>query len=107
MTSRFRLPAIPAIICLIGVLAAPPVEAADPVENAGVGVGLTAGNLIFVPTKVFSTGVGVASAALAFLFSAGDVDLSRQILQDATQKPYWIDSEVARKAVGERPELKQ
>lgn len=96
-----------AIISLTALGTLTPVHGADPAENAGVAVGLTVGNSIAVPAKLVSMSVGITMGALSYILSAGNADLSRQILQDSTRPPHWIDAELARKAVGERPETAQ
>lgn len=84
-----------------------PLRAADPIEAAGVGVGLTAGNAVFLPAKAVSVGWGLTAGALSFILSGGNADLTRQIWSDVTEGPYLITPELARKAVGERPELQK
>jgi hypothetical protein len=100
---RFR----PLIIGLLltGVLSPLPLKAADPIEAAGIGIGLTAGNALFVPVKSISVFWGLTSGALSFVLSGGNADLTAQIWNDVTQGPYMITPQVARMAVGERPEL--
>ena len=80
-------------------------RAQDAVEAAGVGVGMTAGNSIFVPAKAISVSVGLLTGALSFVLTGGNADLTRQIWRDTTQGPYLITPEVAYKAIGQRPEL--
>lgn len=79
-------------------------RADDVIEKAGVGIELTAGNLVFLPAKAISTSMGLASGFLSFLLT-GNADLTTQIWQDTTQGPYVITPELAKKSVGERPEL--
>ncbi len=78
---------------------------AEPVEDAGVAVGVTAGNLWFVPIKAISVANGMLAGALSFIVTGGNGALTQQIWQDTLQGPYVITPEVARKAVGQRPEL--
>jgi hypothetical protein len=61
----------------------------------------------FVPVKAISFFWGLTEGALSFPLSGGNVELTKQIWQDTTQRPYLITPEVARTAIGERPELKQ
>jgi predicted permease len=82
-------------------------RAEDPIETAGITVGLTAGNILFLPLKAISVSIGVLSGGLSYVVSGGNADLTRQIWQDTTQGPYLITPEVAKKAVGERPELSE
>ena len=96
------------IILILAILLAPlPVPAEDPIETAGVGVGVTAGNVIALPMKAMSVFVGLTIGAVSFLFSGGNADLTKQIWNDVTEGPYVITPEVARTAIGERPELKK
>jgi len=80
-------------------------RAADVVEEAGVGVGLTAGNMIYVPMKAISLGWGLFESGISFVLSGGNAKLSKQILENTQEGPYLITPEVARKAIGSRPEL--
>jgi hypothetical protein len=80
-------------------------KAQDAVEAAGVGVGITAGNLVFVPAKAISLSMGLLSGALSFVMTGGNADLTRQIWRDTTHGPYLITPDVAYKAIGRRPEL--
>ena len=68
---------------------------------------MTAGNLLFLPLKAISVSIGAVSGALSYLVTGGNADLTKQIWQDTTQGPYLITPEVAKKAVGERPELSE
>ncbi len=85
----------------------PSLFAADLVEKAGIGIGVTAGNGVFVPAKVASVGTGLIGAALSFIFSGGDTEVARQMWRNSNQGPYLITPEVAQKAVSERPALQQ
>jgi hypothetical protein len=48
---------------------------------------------------------GLITGALSFIVTGGNLDLTKQIWQDTTEPPYLITPEVARKGIGERPEL--
>jgi hypothetical protein len=80
-------------------------KAQDPIEVAAVDIGVTAGNLVFLPAKALSVSVGLLSGALSYLVTGGNAELSRQIWRDTTQGPYVITPEVVYKAIGRRPEL--
>jgi hypothetical protein len=80
-------------------------KAEEPIEIAGIDVGVTAGNLVFLPAKAISVSMGAVSGALSFLLTGGNADLTRQIWRDTTEGPYLITPDVARKAIGQRPEL--
>lgn len=81
-------------------------RAEEPIETAGIATGITAGNMWFLPIKAISVSVGVLSGALSFLLT-GNADLSKQIWEDTTEGPYAITPEVAKQAIGDRPELRE
>jgi hypothetical protein len=83
------------------------VEAEEAIEIAAVDVGVTAGNLVFLPAKAISVSMGMVSGALSFLLTGGNADLTRQIWRDTTEGPYFITPQQARKAIGDRPELRE
>jgi hypothetical protein len=82
-------------------------KAEEAIEIAAVDVGVTAGNLIFVPAKAISVSMGMISGALSFVLTGGNADLTRQIWRDTTEGPYLITPQLARKAIGDRPELRE
>jgi hypothetical protein len=51
--------------------------------------------------------MGGVSGALSFVLTGGNADLTRQIWRDTTEGPYFITPELARKAIGHRPELRE
>lgn len=107
MSMRMKL-SLPGAVLLAATLASPlPLFAEEPNEIAGMAVGLTAGNMWFVPIKAISVVMGLTGGAVSFVLSGGNADLTQQIWRDTTEGPYLITPEVARKAVGERPELKK
>ena len=77
------------------------------IEKAGVAVGVSAGNVIFLPAKAISTSMGVFFGALSFVLTGGDTEIMRQAWRDSTEGPYLITTEVARKAIGTRPILSE
>jgi len=79
----------------------------DPIETAGVAVGVTAGNTVAVPAKIISVGTGLIAGALSFILTGGNAELTAQIWRDVTEGPYVITPSVARRAIGERPELEK
>jgi hypothetical protein len=89
---------------LIG-LSPVPVKAEEAIEKAGVGVGVTAGNLLFLPIKAISVTIGALSGALSFVVTGGDTEVTRQVWQDTAQGPYAITPEVVHTAIGYRPEI--
>jgi hypothetical protein len=102
-----KLPPLIIAIAFMLILSPLPLKAADPIEAAGMGVGLTVGNAMFVPIKALSVGWGLTVGALSFILSGGNADLTAQIWNDVTEGPYLITPDLARMAVGERPELKK
>ncbi|MBI4522860.1 MAG: hypothetical protein HY695_03490 [Deltaproteobacteria bacterium] len=81
------------------------VSADDRVEKAGVAVGVSAGNMLFIPVKAITLIWGAVGGALSYALSAGNEDLTRQIWDDTLRGPYVITPELARESIGERPEL--
>ena len=94
-----------AALLLCALLSPPTVSADDFIENAGVGIGVTAGNLIYVPFKVTIMVFAVPQAAFYWLLSGGNDQLTKQFLEDTLDEPYFISPELARFAVGESPDL--
>ena len=107
MSMRKKL-SLPGALLLAATLAPPlPLFAEEPHEIAGMAVGVTAGNMWFVPIKAISVVMGLTEGAVSFVLSGGNADLTQQIWRDTTEGPYLITPEVARKAVGERPEIQK
>ena len=102
-----RRPPLTIVFMLIAILSPLRLPAADTIENAGMGIGLTAGNMLFVPLKGISLFWGLTAGGLSFLLSGGNAELTKQIWNDVTEGPYLITPEVARKGIGERPELEK
>jgi hypothetical protein len=97
-----------AIVLLIVIGLSPAsLRAEETIEKAGVAVGVTAGNLWFVPIKAIAVTVGALSGALSYVVTGGDTEVTRQVWQDTLQGPYVITPELARKAIGQRPELQE
>lgn len=107
MSKRMKLSSLGIALLVTTLLSPLPVSAADPNEAAGIAVGLTAGNMWFVPIKAISVVMGLTEGTVSFVLSGGNAELTQQIWQDTTQGPYLITPEVAQKAVGDRPELRQ
>jgi hypothetical protein len=84
-----------------------PIQADDLIEKEGVGVGVTAGNLVVIPSKVISVSVGIVAGAFSYIMTGGNADLTKQIWRDTTQGPYLVTPELAKKSVGDRPQLRQ
>jgi len=96
---------IGATLFLSTFMAAAGVYAADWREEAGVGIGVTAGNMWVIPIKAILTVMAVPQSALAFVTSGGDTEVAGQILRNGTEGPYLITPSLARTGIGSRPEL--
>jgi len=81
--------------------------AEDTIEKAGVAIGVTAGNAVFLPSKALNTSMGLFFGALSFVLTGGDTEVAQQMWRYSTAGPYLITPDVARKAIGERPELSE
>jgi len=90
---------------LWSIFPAAPLRAEDTIEKAGVVTGVTVGNMWFIPLKAISVSMGAISGALSFVLTGGDDEVTRQVWRDTLQGPYVITPELAKKAIGERPEL--
>ena len=75
-----------------------------PIDRTAAGVGVTFGNVVFVPFKAISAVWGLGMGGLSFILSGGDTELTRQAWRDTTEGPYVITEEFARQSVGTRPE---
>jgi hypothetical protein len=80
-------------------------RAEDTIEKAGVAVGVSAGNMWVLPLKAITMSVGAITGALSYILTGGNAALTQQIWSDTQQGPYVITPELARTAVGRRPEL--
>ena len=107
MPKRMNLKPLAIALLTIALLSPLPLFAENSQETTGVGVGLTAGNMWFVPIKAISVIMGLTGGALSFVLTGGDAELTRQMWQDTTAGPYLITPDLARKSIGERPELKK
>jgi hypothetical protein len=93
------------VVLTIALISPAPLRAEDAIEKAGVAVGVTAGNMWFLPIKAITVGLGALSGALSYVVTGGNAELTQQIWRDTSQGPYLITPEVAHKAIGQRPEL--
>ena len=80
-------------------------RAEDVIEKAGIATGVSAGNIFFLPIKAISLSMGAITGALSFVVTGGNAELTQQIWRDTQQGPYVITPQVARMAVGQRPEI--
>jgi hypothetical protein len=101
---KHRLAAAMLLFVLTGAIPAA-LQAQEVWEKAGVATGLTAGNTIAIPAKAITMVIGAFSGALSFLVTGGDTEVTKQVWRDTFDAPYMITPEVARMAVGKRPEL--
>jgi len=91
---------------LLCVLLSPSTLFADDfIEEAGVGVGVVAGNLIYVPVKITTMIFALPQGFFSWFLSGGNNQLTKQFLDEVMEGPYFITPELARFAIGERPEL--
>jgi hypothetical protein len=94
------------LIALAIVSAFPPsLRADDAIEKTGVAVGVSAGNMWFLPIKAIAMSVGAISGAVSYVVTGGNAELTQQIWRDTQQGPYIITPELARTSVGQRPQL--
>lgn len=82
-------------------------RAEDAIEKAGVAVGVTAGNMWFLPIKAIAVTIGALSGALSYVVTGGNTELTQQIWQDTLQEPYVVTRKLARKSIGQRPEIQE
>lgn len=105
MSKRTRMKSLGITLLIIASLSPLPIFASDLVKKAGVGIGITAGNMWFVPVKGISLFWGLTGGALSFVLSGGNAELTQQIWENTTQGPFLITPDLAQTAIGERPEL--
>lgn len=98
---------VAALFAAAMVLIVVPVGAEDATKKAGVALGVTAGNLWFLPIKAITVTVGALSGALSYVATGGNEELTRQIWRDTLRGPYVITPELARTSVGHRPEIEE
>jgi len=103
MSTRWKFFAA-AFALALTLLSPPSLKAEDVVENAGVAIGVSIGNVLFLPIKAISMTIGALSGGLSYVVT-GNADLTKQIWQDTTQGPYVITPNLARTSIGQRPEL--
>jgi len=101
---KCRLTTLGALLILT-ILVPVHLQAEEVIEEAGVATGVTIGNTFAVPLKAVSMAIGALSGALPFIVTGGNAELTEQIWRDTQEGPYVITPELARQAVGRRPEL--
>jgi|SRR5689334_20928526 hypothetical protein len=104
MLGRVKLIAAGSLVSML-CLSSPLANAEDAIEKAGVAVGVSAGNMWFLPVKAISMTMGAISGAFSYVVSGGNAELTKQIWQDTSQGPYVITPNLARTSIGQRPEL--
>ena len=107
MSKRINRKPLAIALLTIALLSPLPLFAESSQETVGVGVGLTAGNMWFLPIKAISVVMGLTGGVLSYVVTGGDTEVARQMWQDTTAGPYLITPDLARKSIGERPELSQ
>ncbi len=100
-----KLRSLLVVFFLIAILSPTYLHAEEAIEKAGVALGVTVGNMIFVPLKVVLVGFAAPVAVISWLGSLGDTQQVKEIWTNTTKMPYFISPEAARKAIGERPDL--
>ena len=106
MTKRIRAGFLTFVFSATLTASCPSVlPAEDAIEKAGVAAGVSVGNMVFLPAKAFSTSMGLFFGGLSFVLTGGDTEVAQQMWRNSTAEPYLITPEVARKAIGRRPEL--
>jgi len=80
-------------------------HAGEAIDKAGMRLGVTVGNMVFVPLKVALVGFAAPVAVISWLGSLGDNQQVKEIWKNTTEMPYFISPDQARKAIGERPDL--
>src|ERR1044072_8393467 len=94
-----------AVVLTITLITPALLRAEDAIETAGVAVGVTAGNMWYLPVKAIVVAIGALSGAFSYVVTGGNAELTQQIWRDTSQGPYVITPEVARMGIGKRPEL--
>ena len=106
MTRKSKLSTIVVLLTLT-CFSAVSLRAEDNIEKAGVAVGVSAGNMWFLPIKAITVTMGGLFGGLSYVLTGGNKELTEQIWQDTFQGPYVITPEVARMGVGQRPQLEE
>ena len=108
MTRRIITGFVPLALAITLTAVWPPLlRAEDAIEKAGVAIGVSVGNMVFLPAKAISTSMGLFFGALSFVLTGGDTEVTHQMWRDSTADPYLITPAIARKAIGRRPELSE
>lgn len=65
---------------------------------------MVAGNLIYAPMKITTMILALPQGFFSWFLSVGNDQLAEQFLDEAMEGPYFITPELARFAIGARPE---
>jgi hypothetical protein len=85
-----------ALVCAVALVSAPAAAWADDVEmakSAGVGLGSAVASLLYAPAKTAYAFGGLMVGGLAFLFSGGDADVARVVLEPSVMGDYVITTQ--------------
>jgi hypothetical protein len=82
-------------------------RAEDTMEKAGVAVGVSAGNMWFLPIKAITVTMGALFGAVSYVVTGGNTEVTEQMWRDTFEGPYVITPEVARMGIGQRPQLEE
>jgi hypothetical protein len=63
--------------------------------------------MILIPAKAVSTSMGLFFGAVSLVLTGGDKEVAQQMWRNSTEGPYLITPEVARQAIGTRPQLSE
>ncbi len=105
MSKLAKFKALRITFLMIALLLPMSSSANDFTEKAAVGIGTTVGNSIYVPFRGAVFVLGLTVGALSFVLSGGNAEVTQQMWENTIEGPFLITPEMARKAVGERPEL--
>lgn len=85
-----------ALVCATAIVSAPAAVWADDAamaKDAGVGLGSAVASLLYAPVKTGYAFGGVFVGGLAYVFSGGDADVARVVLEPSVMGDYVITTE--------------
>jgi hypothetical protein len=101
LASRFGGRSALSALALTGLLALAPASAgAVDAKNFGVGVACALSNVVYGPVKLMYALLGGFTAGLSYAFTAGDLDVTRTILDTSVNGDYVVEPAHIR---GEKP----
>src|SRR5574341_2223170 len=80
--SRVLKKGLAAILTVLITLVPLSVFADDRIEKTGVAIGVSAGNMWFIPIKAIAVFWGATGGAVSYVLSGGNAELTRQIWDD-------------------------